>query len=77
MTEFLSQAARTAVAALAEDESGQDITTAWTVPEGLAAVAEIRARQCGIASGLPVVAEVFAQVDPRSQWKRSSPTAPG
>ncbi|MGW3209109.1 carboxylating nicotinate-nucleotide diphosphorylase [Streptomyces sp. NPDC001135] len=66
MTEFPSQAARTAVAAaLAEDESGQDITTAWSVPEGLAAVAEIRARQCGIASGLPVVAEVFAQVDPK------------
>ncbi|TDB75127.1 carboxylating nicotinate-nucleotide diphosphorylase [Micromonospora sp. KC723] len=65
MTEFPSQAARTAVAAaLAEDESGQDITTAWSVPEGLAAVAEIRARQCGIAGGLPVVAEVFAQVDP-------------
>jgi nicotinate-nucleotide pyrophosphorylase (carboxylating) len=65
MTKFPSQAARTAVAAaLAEDESGQDITTAWSVPEGLAAVAEIRARQCGIAGGLPVVAEVFAQVDP-------------
>lgn len=65
MTEFPSQAARTAVAAaLAEDESDQDITTAWSVPEGLAAVAEIRARQCGIASGLPVGAEVFAQVDP-------------
>ncbi|MER6029813.1 carboxylating nicotinate-nucleotide diphosphorylase [Streptomyces sp. NPDC001851] len=65
MTEFPSQAARTAVAAaLAEDESGQDITTTWSVPEGMAAVAEIRARQCGIAGGLPVVAEVFAQVDP-------------
>lgn len=78
MAEFPSQAARTAVAAaLAEDESGQDVTTAWSVPEGLAAVAEIRARQGGIAGGLPVVAEVFAQVDPRSQWKRSSPTTPG
>ncbi|MEI8412487.1 MULTISPECIES: carboxylating nicotinate-nucleotide diphosphorylase [unclassified Kribbella] len=65
MTEFPLQAARTAVAAaLTEDESGQDITTAWSVPEGLAAVAEIRARQCGIAGGLPVVAAVFAQVDP-------------
>ncbi|MFI8961074.1 carboxylating nicotinate-nucleotide diphosphorylase [Streptomyces sp. NPDC053493] len=65
MTEFPLQAARTAVAAaLAEDESGQDITTAWSVPEDLAAVAEIRARQGGIAGGLPVVAEVFAQVDP-------------
>ncbi|NED97109.1 carboxylating nicotinate-nucleotide diphosphorylase [Phytoactinopolyspora alkaliphila] len=65
MTEFPSQAARTAVAAaLAEDEASQDVTTAWSVPEGLAAVADIRARQGGIASGLPVVAEVFAQVDP-------------
>ena len=65
MTEFPSQAARTAVAAaLAEDESGRDITSAWSVPDGMAAVAEIRARQCGIAAGLPVVAEVFAQVDP-------------
>lgn len=65
MTQFPSQAARTAVAAaLAEDESGQDVTTAWSVPESLGAVAEIRARQGGIAGGLPVVAEVFAQVDP-------------
>ncbi len=65
MPEFPSRAARTAVsAALAEDESGQDITTEWSVPEGMAAVAEIRARQCGIAGGLPMVAEVFAQVDP-------------
>ncbi|WP_203433878.1 hypothetical protein [Jiangella asiatica] len=78
MTEFASQAARTAVAgALAEDESGQDVTTAWSVPDGLAAVAEIRARQCGIAGGLRVVAEVFARSTPRSQWKRWSPTAPG
>ena len=65
MTEFPSPAARAAVtAALAEDGSSHDITTAWSVPEGLAAVAEIRARQCGIAGGLPVVAEAFAQVDP-------------
>ena len=65
MTEFTLRAARTVVAAaLAEDELGQDVTTAWSVPEGLAAVAEIRARQCGTACGLPVVAEVFAQVDP-------------
>jgi nicotinate-nucleotide pyrophosphorylase (carboxylating) len=67
MTAFPSQAARTAVAAaLAEDESSQDGTTAWSVPQGLAAVAEIRARQGGIAGGLPVVAEVFAQVDPEA-----------
>ncbi|MDR7381104.1 hypothetical protein [Promicromonospora iranensis] len=37
MTEFPSRAARTAgAAALAEDESGQDVTTAWSVAEGLA-----------------------------------------
>lgn len=65
MTELPSPAVRVAVAAaLAEDEAGRDITTAWSVPDGLAAVAEIRARQSGLASGLPVVAEVFAQVDP-------------
>lgn len=65
MTEFPSPAARVAVAAaLAEDEAGRDITTAWSVPDGLAAVGEIRARQSGIASGLLVVAEVFTQVDP-------------
>jgi nicotinate-nucleotide pyrophosphorylase (carboxylating) len=34
MTELPSRSARTAVAAaLAEDESGQDVTTAWSVPE--------------------------------------------
>ncbi|MQS10782.1 carboxylating nicotinate-nucleotide diphosphorylase [Streptomyces kaniharaensis] len=64
-TEFPWEAARNAVAAaLAEDAAGQDITTTWSVPEGLAAVAEIRSRQSGTAAGLPIVAEVFAQVDP-------------
>ncbi|MER6301995.1 carboxylating nicotinate-nucleotide diphosphorylase [Kitasatospora sp. NPDC001539] len=64
-TPFPSAAARTAVAAaLAEDAAGDDITTVWSVPEDLAATAEIRTRQSGIAAGLPVVAEVFAQVDP-------------
>ncbi|MFF1839730.1 carboxylating nicotinate-nucleotide diphosphorylase [Streptomyces sp. NPDC058231] len=64
-TEFPSAAARAAAAAaLVEDESGKDITTVWSVPEDLAATAEIRTRQSGIAAGLPVVAEVFAQVDP-------------
>uniref|UniRef100_A0AAU2UVX7 Nicotinate-nucleotide pyrophosphorylase [carboxylating] n=1 Tax=Streptomyces sp. NBC_00003 TaxID=2903608 RepID=A0AAU2UVX7_9ACTN len=64
-TEFPSAAARAAAAAaLAEDASGKDITTVWSVPEDLVATAEIRTRQSGIAAGLPVVAEVFAQVDP-------------
>ncbi len=64
-TEFPSAAARAAAAAaLVEDESGMDITTVWSVPEDLAATAEIRTRQSGIAAGLPMVAEVFTQVDP-------------
>ncbi|MFD9791989.1 carboxylating nicotinate-nucleotide diphosphorylase [Streptomyces sp. NPDC059070] len=64
-TEFPSAAARAAAAAaLAEDASGRDITTMWSVPEDLVATAEIRTRQSGIAAGLPLVAEVFAQVDP-------------
>ncbi|MFF4360258.1 carboxylating nicotinate-nucleotide diphosphorylase [Streptomyces sp. NPDC001604] len=64
-TEFPSAAARAAVAAaLAEDASGKDITTESSVPEGLTATAEIRTRHSGIAAGLPVVAEVFAQLDP-------------
>ncbi|MGW1750236.1 carboxylating nicotinate-nucleotide diphosphorylase [Streptomyces sp. NPDC002092] len=65
ITEFPSAAARAAVAAaLAEDASRKDITTELSVPEDLAATAEIRTRRSGIAAGLPVVAEVFAQVDP-------------
>ncbi|GAB3715180.1 hypothetical protein [Nocardiopsis oceani] len=44
MPEFPAPAARTAVAAArAGDESSHGITTAWSVPEGLAVVAEIRA----------------------------------
>ena len=71
-TQFPSAAGRTAVAAaLAEDASGNDITTAWSVPEDLAATAEVRSRQSGIAAGLPVIAEVFAQVDPEVEIEAS------
>ncbi|MDQ1021349.1 carboxylating nicotinate-nucleotide diphosphorylase [Streptomyces afghaniensis] len=71
-TQFPSAAGRTAVAAaLAEDASGNDITTAWSVPEDLAATAEVRTRQRGIAAGLPAVAEVFAQVDPEVEIEAS------
>ncbi|MEH0421133.1 nicotinate-nucleotide diphosphorylase [Streptomyces sp. B21-083] len=71
-TQFPSAAGRAAVAAaLAEDASGNDITTAWSVPEDLAATAEVRTRQSGIAAGLPAVAEVFAQVDPEVEIEAS------
>ncbi|MFI9330074.1 carboxylating nicotinate-nucleotide diphosphorylase [Kitasatospora sp. NPDC052868] len=64
-TQFPLAPGRTAVAAaLAEDAAEDDITAAWSVPESLVATAEIRTRQGGIAAGLPLVAEVFAQVDP-------------
>ncbi|WP_369167256.1 nicotinate-nucleotide diphosphorylase [Streptomyces sp. R28] len=69
---FPSAAGRTAVAvALAEDALGRDITTAWSVSEDLAATAEVRTRQSGIAAGLPAVAEVFAQVDPEVEIEAS------
>lgn len=69
-TRFPSAAGRPA-AAQAEDASVNDITTAWSVSEDLAATAEVRTRQSGIAAGLPVVAEVFAQVDPETKIEAS------
>ncbi|WP_406212916.1 carboxylating nicotinate-nucleotide diphosphorylase [Streptomyces decoyicus] len=63
--DFPVTAARRAVTlALAEDGSHDDITTRWSVPAGLRAEAEIIARQPGVASGLPLVSEVFRQLDP-------------
>ncbi|WTK12358.1 hypothetical protein OG346_37435 [Streptomyces sp. NBC_01530] len=47
------------------------MTTAWSVPEDLAATAEVRTRQSGMAAGLPAVAEVFAQVDPEIEIEAS------
>jgi nicotinate-nucleotide pyrophosphorylase (carboxylating) len=58
-----SAASRVIASALAEDAAADDITTRWSVPEGLLARAEIVTRQPGIAAGLPAVAAVFAQVD--------------
>jgi nicotinate-nucleotide pyrophosphorylase (carboxylating) len=51
-------------AALDEDlgEAG-DITSRYFVPETATAIARIFAKQPGVASGLDVAAEVFAQVD--------------
>jgi nicotinate-nucleotide pyrophosphorylase (carboxylating) len=63
---FPATEVRTVVsAALQEDRFDDDVTTAWSVPEGLSATAEIRTRQAGVAAGIPLVAEVFARVDPR------------
>lgn len=50
--------------ALAEDATGDDVTTRWSVPAGLRASATVRAKEPGAVAGLPVAAEVFRQVDP-------------
>lgn len=58
-----SAAERVIASASAEDAAADDITTRWSVPEGLMARAEVVTRQPGIAAGLPAVGAVFAQVD--------------
>ncbi|MGI5258819.1 carboxylating nicotinate-nucleotide diphosphorylase [Streptomyces angustmyceticus] len=49
--------------ALEEDHSDDDITTRWSVPARLHGEAEIVAKQPGVVCGLPVVPEVFRQID--------------
>ena len=50
--------------ALAEDlgPNGLDVTTLATIPADQEATAYVLARAAGVVAGLPVVAEVFAQV---------------
>lgn len=54
----------TVAVALREDIGTGDITTALIVPEGRMAKARILAKEAGVVAGLPVVYEVFRQVDP-------------
>ncbi|MFD3481077.1 carboxylating nicotinate-nucleotide diphosphorylase [Streptomyces sp. NPDC058695] len=62
--EFPRLAVRQAVSrALAEDHADDDITTRWSVPAQRHEEAEIIAKQSGVACGLPVVSEVFRQID--------------
>ena len=64
----------TAVAnALAEDRADDDVTTRWSVPDGLWSGAEIIAKQPGTIAGTAVVAEVMTQVDPRIQLEQVVP----
>jgi nicotinate-nucleotide pyrophosphorylase (carboxylating) len=51
--------------ALAEDIGRGDLTTEATVAPAAVATAVIRQKQAGVVCGLPVVARVFATVDPR------------
>lgn len=51
--------------ALAEDVGRGDLTTAATVAADTVATAVIRQKQEGVLCGLPIVARVFATLDPR------------
>src|SRR5689334_8015712 len=51
--------------ALAEDIGRGDLTTEATVAPAAQAQAEIRQKAPGVVAGLPVVARVFALLDPR------------
>ncbi len=50
--------------ALSEDIGRGDVTTLYTVPETAIGTGRIVAKSAGVIAGLPVVAEVFRQVDP-------------
>jgi nicotinate-nucleotide pyrophosphorylase (carboxylating) len=68
--EFPEAAAGPAIAAaLSEDIASDDVTTRWSVPEDLWAEADIITRQDGVAAGLPIVAAVFSEIDPRVEVK--------
>jgi nicotinate-nucleotide pyrophosphorylase (carboxylating) len=63
--QLTTEAIRTAVlAALAEDQAADDVTTRWSVPADLQVEATMIAKQPGRVAGLPLVEGVFAAVDP-------------
>ena len=64
MATFLPDVLDTVRHALAEDIGTGDMTTLLTVPEGAVAMGSLLAKQAGVVAGLPVAAQVFAQVDP-------------
>jgi nicotinate-nucleotide pyrophosphorylase (carboxylating) len=50
--------------ALAEDRALEDATTLAVIPPGLAGRGVFISREAGVLAGMPVVAEVFRQIDP-------------
>ncbi len=64
MALFPSDMAEVVRRALAEDIGTGDVTTQLTVPEEAQARAVARAKGSGVVAGLPVVAEVYQQLDP-------------
>jgi nicotinate-nucleotide pyrophosphorylase (carboxylating) len=60
---------RVVTAALNEDIGSGDLTTETAVPADLGARAAFVARESGVLAGLPVISEVFAQLDSRVQLR--------
>ncbi len=55
--------------ALAEDIGPGDVTSSWTLPEGLALRGRLIAKAPGVVAGLEVAARVFTAVDRRVQFR--------
>ncbi len=64
MSSYLPNLSETVRQALLEDIGTGDITTQATVDPAINAVAYLVVKTEGVIAGLPVVAEVFSQVDP-------------
>ncbi|WP_433163128.1 carboxylating nicotinate-nucleotide diphosphorylase [Kribbella sp. CA-247076] len=63
--QLTTETVRTAVtAALAEDQTVDDVTTRWSVPAELHVEATVVAKQAGRVAGLPLLQGVFAAIDP-------------
>ena len=54
--------------ALAEDIGSGDVTSSWTLPEGLALRGKLIAKAPGVVAGLEVAGRVFAAVDKRVRF---------
>ena len=72
MIEFPSAAAdRAVLAALEEDAAACDLTTQWSVPDGLVSEATIISRAHGIIAGLQLVDLVMHHIDPNVDAERN------
>jgi nicotinate-nucleotide pyrophosphorylase (carboxylating) len=63
---------RIALAALAEDVGGGDVTTEATVAEHATCVARLLLKEPGVVAGLPVVEAVFQALDPDASFELSA-----
>ena len=63
---------RIALAALAEDVGGGDVTTETTVAEDATCVARLLLKEPGVVAGLPVVEAVFRALDPDASLELSA-----